>query len=96
MEIKKLAQQKYEMLLKREREQLSLTKLNQVRKQEEMRKLHERIAIERQYKTDLDHRLEKMEKIEIERQILAKKEEEQKILRDFQRQQELELRQKES
>ena len=32
MEIKKLAQRKYEMLLKREREQLSLRKLNQVRK----------------------------------------------------------------
>ena len=32
-----------------------------------MRKLHERIAIERQYKTELDSRLEQMEKIEIER-----------------------------
>jgi len=42
------------MLLKKEREQLSMKRLNQIRKQEEMRKLHERIELERQFKTEME------------------------------------------
>ena len=66
MQIKKETEKKYELLLQREREQLKLKSLNKVKKQEEMRKLHERIEFERMFKSELDTIHEKQEKIIME------------------------------
>ena len=66
MQIKKETEKKYELLLQREREQLKLKSLNKVKKQEEMRKLHERIEFERMFKSELDTIHEKQEKITME------------------------------
>ena len=50
--MKKLTQQKYEMLMKHERDQMQLNKIKKVKKQEEMRKLHDMIQFERNYKSE--------------------------------------------
>eukprot|EP00347_Sterkiella_histriomuscorum_P019451 403341581 len=95
MQIKKETEKKYELLLKREREQLSLKKLNSIRKQEEMRKLHERIQFERQYKTELDTIQEKQEKVSMEKQMLQKRQEELERKAEIQRKREFEIKVKE-
>jgi hypothetical protein len=60
-----------------------------------MRKLHERIELERQFKTDMEIRMQKEEKIELEKQLLVKREEERKAMQDYKKQQEMGLRVKE-
>ena len=43
LEIKKITKKKYDLLMKKEREQLTMQQLQKIKKQEEMRRLHEMI-----------------------------------------------------
>ena len=95
MEIKRITEQKYLELQFRQREQITLKTMNKIKKQEAMRRLHERIQFERQYKTEVDQLLEKQEKIQLEKQFDQKKLVEQQKKREIERQKELEKRSKE-
>jgi hypothetical protein len=60
-----------------------------------MRKLHARIEIERQYKTELDMIQEKDEKVSMERKLLQKRQEELERKREADRKRDFEIKVKE-
>ena len=95
MQIKKETEKKYELLLHREREQLRMKSMNKVKKQEEMRKLHEMIHFERQFKSELDTIQEKQEKITMEQQMLQKRQDEMTRRREQERKRDFEIKVKE-
>jgi hypothetical protein len=95
MEIKRITEQKYLELQLRQREQITLKSMNKLKKQEAMRRLHERIQFERKYKTEVDQLIQKQEKILLEKEFDQKKLIEQQKKRDIERQKELDKRAKE-
>jgi hypothetical protein len=68
-QMKKLTQQKYEMLLQRERETLELSKIKKIKKKDEMKRLHNIITHERENILEEEQKAEKLNKIEMERQL---------------------------
>jgi hypothetical protein len=54
MEIKKQTMERYELLLKKEREQLTMQQLQKKHKQQEMKRLHDLAEAERLYKSEQD------------------------------------------
>ena len=95
MEIKRITEAKYLELQFRQREQITLKTMNKIKKQEAMRKLHERIQFQRKYRTEVDQMIQKQEKILLEREFDQKKQVELQRKREIERQKELEKRAKE-
>ena len=67
--MKKLTQQKYEMLLQKERELQELSKIKKIKKKDEMKRLHNIIAQERANQFEEEEKVEKLTKIEMEKQL---------------------------